>query len=142
MEISTPLLPSHKIVSIPPPPPSIPLNLPNCTGPGPIPGSYLPAHPMDVLYPPEVLPQPSEKPVVGRYNFVPESCAWRHAGLRFGDPSRCTARPARMFIVGDSHGRIAYDTILHRLNGRTDILRDSVSDLWFLMWTNEANYGP
>lgn len=133
MQISASLLPSNKIVSIPPPPLSVPLSLPNCTGAEPIAGSYIPAHPLDVLYPPEVLPQPFEKPVVGRYTFVPESCAWRHAGLRFGDPNRCTARPAKMFITGDSHGRVSYDAMLHRLMGRKDILLHSVSDSLFLV---------
>ncbi|KZP02452.1 hypothetical protein FIBSPDRAFT_880332, partial [Athelia psychrophila] len=87
MQISKPLLPS-KIVSIPPSPP-VPSSahaLPDCTGPDPITGSYIPAHPLDILYPPEVLPQPHDAPVVGRYNFVPEACVWRHAGLRFGNP--------------------------------------------------------
>ncbi|KAF7975501.1 hypothetical protein HWV62_9429 [Athelia sp. TMB] len=82
---------------------------------------------MDVLYPPEVLPQPFDQPVVGRYSFVPESCIWRHAGLRFGNPARCSRKPARMFITGDSHGRVSFDAMLHRLRGNTAHLLDSVS---------------
>ncbi|KZP13775.1 hypothetical protein FIBSPDRAFT_834647 [Athelia psychrophila] len=127
MQISKPLLPS-KIVSIPPSPPvpsSARLALPDCTGPDPITGSYIPAHPMDILYPPEVLPQPNNAPVVGRYTFVPEACVWRHAGLRFGNPDACSTRPAKMFITGDSHGRVSYDAMLHRLKGNTENLLDS-----------------
>ena len=126
-QISKPLLPSQKIVTIPPPPPSAaPARvLPDCKGPEPIPGTYIPAHPLDVLYPPEVLPQPEEVPVVGRYGFVPEACVWRHAGLRFGDPTACSVRPAKMFITGDSHGRVSYDAMLHRLRGNTDNLLHS-----------------
>lgn len=129
IQIAKPLLSSNRIISIPAAHSSefnADLDLPSCVGPEPIPGSFIPAHPMDVLYPPEVLPQPNDRPVMGRYNFVPESCVWRHAGLRFGDPSRCSARPARMFITGDSHGRVSYDTMLHRLNGNAWVLGESV----------------
>lgn len=128
-QIAAPLQPSRHVVSFEETDesPSTSLALPNCTGPDPIAGSFIPAHPLDVLYPPETLPQPFDQPVVGRYNFVPESCVWRHAGLRFRNPKRCTENPAKVFITGDSHGRVAYDSLVHRLKGNTDILLESVS---------------
>ena len=62
---------------------------------------------------------------------MPEGCIWRHAGLRFGDPSGCTKKDRRMkmFITGDSHGRVAYDAVRHRLEGNKDNLLDSVGFL-------------
>lgn len=141
MQLSKPLLPAKEIVSIPAPPPaysSAALDLPDCAGPDPIPGSYIPAHPLDILYPPEVLPQPFDAPVVGRYSFIPENCVWRHAGLRFGDVSPCSKRPAKMFITGDSHGRVSYDAMLHRLKGNTDNLLHSVCQS-FLLWCNASS---
>lgn len=153
MRVAAPLLPTQGIVTLPAfsPTPSPPVvlssstwdhesaTLPNCSSSFPIPGSFIPAHPLDVIYPPEVLPQPVGKPVVGRYSFIPESCKWRHAGLRFGDPSRCTQRHTKMLISGDSHGRVLYDSIVHRLQGRTDLLSDSVClaylfPFFFLYW--------
>lgn len=34
-----------------------------------------------------------------------------------------------MFITGDSHGRVAYDAVRHRLEGNKDNLLDSVGFL-------------
>jgi len=121
-QLSAPLLPTQIIYTLPAPLPSPSLFLPNCSGPDPIPGSFIPAHPLDVLYPPEILPQPSEKPIMGRYGFVPEACTWRHAGLRFSRSRHCTNknRKMKMLIIGDSHGRTTYDAIRHRLEGNTN----------------------
>jgi len=131
-QLSAPLLPTQKINTFPPAPPPHSSSLPNCSGPDPIRGSYIPAHPLDVIYPPEVLPQPNDIPVMGRYGFVPEGCKWRHAGLRF-DPSRhCTKKDKKMkmYITGDSHGRTLYDATRHRLEGNTNSLLESVGVLF------------
>lgn len=122
--VSAPLLPTQIIHTYPSPPPSRSLSLPDCSGPDPIPGSFIPAYPLDILYPPEVLPQPNGMPIMGRYGFVPEACTWRHAGLRFSRSRHCTQkdRNMKMYITGDSHGRILYDAIRHRLEGNTDTL--------------------
>ncbi|KAG8976795.1 hypothetical protein FRC05_003145 [Tulasnella sp. 425] len=94
-----------------------------CSGSGPIRGSYLPAHPLDILYPPITLPQGRNYPIVGRYNFVPESCQWRHAGTRFSNRiEQCTEKKRKVLFVGDSHGRVAWDVMIHRLSGHQDIL--------------------
>jgi hypothetical protein len=123
-QVSAPLLPTQIIHTYPSTPPSYSLSLPDCSGPDPIPGSFIPAHPLDILYPPEVLPQPNGMPIMGRYGFVPEACTWRHAGLRFSRSRHCTQkdRNMKMYITGDSHGRILYDAIRHRLEGNTDTL--------------------
>jgi hypothetical protein len=131
IQLSAPLLPTQIIHTYPSPPPSRSLSLPNCSGPDPIPGSFIPAHPLNILYPPEVLPQPNGKPVMGRYGFVPEACTWRHAGLRFSRSRHCTKkdRKMRMYITGDSHGRILYDAVRHRLERNTDTLFHDVHEV-------------
>ena len=101
-------------------------HLPPCTGREPIAGSYLPTNPLDDIYPITPLITSLGKPVNGHYRFVPESCQWTHAGRRFMDPSSCTAPKRKVLVLGDSHGRIAYDSLVHRLSGRPDTLRLSV----------------
>lgn len=96
--------------------------LPPCTGDDPIPGVYVPQHPLDALNAPVPYFGVLKRPVYGRYRFVPEGCRFRHAGLRYGDPSVCTRQAAKILVIGDSHGRIAYDAMVHRLSGKTEIL--------------------
>jgi hypothetical protein len=49
----------------------------------------------------------------------------------------------KMFITGDSHGRVSYDAVRHRLEGNTNNLLDSVG-LFLLSWeiddTNKFNW--
>jgi hypothetical protein len=100
-----------------------------CSDTMPVPGSYLPVHFMDALYPPAPLPQsfPPGEPVAGRYAFVPRDCRWNHPGLRFSNPMSCASRPRNVLIIGDSHGRVAMDGLYHRLSGQPEILAESVS---------------
>ncbi|KAL1715257.1 hypothetical protein EV715DRAFT_275970 [Schizophyllum commune] len=97
-------------------------DLPACESDDPIPGVYVPHHPLDALYPPVSYPAGHKVPVHGRYRFAPEGCRFRHAGLRFGDPSLCTERAERVLFIGDSHGRVAYDAMVHRLSGAMDMM--------------------
>lgn len=120
------LLPNATTISIPSTS-DVDVALPACSGSDPIRGSYLPAHPLDILYPPITLPQGRNYPIVGRYNFIPESCQWRHAGTRFSNRiEQCTEKKRKILFVGDSHGRVAWDVMIHRLSGHQDILTLSV----------------
>lgn len=100
-----------------------------CTGLEPIKGSYLPSNPLDTIYPPEPLITSLGQPVNGHYKFVPESCQWTHSGRRFMDPSVCRDQKKKALLLGDSHWRVAYDSLVHRLAGRQDTLKLSVSAL-------------
>ena len=130
-------------------------HLPTCTGPDPIPGIWIPTHPLDVLYPPYPVPQPIEIPTMNRYSFHPLGCVWKHSGMRFSDwehsaysqgadwspyaPShpyvlsnqneshgslegsqqgfsRCIQKHTKLFFFGDSHGRVLFDAVAHRLS--------------------------
>jgi hypothetical protein len=54
----------------------------------------------------------------GMYGFQPQACVWRHAGTQFADHSPCLNGPETIVhFRGDSRGRVAYDTIVHRLKG-------------------------
>ena len=124
-----PLLPSRTFFTYPTASASTSIStaaLPACSGREPIRGSYLPAHPLDILYPPFGFSDPIGTPVVGRYQFVPIGCEWKHAGRRFGDASKCTKTKKNVLVIGDSHGRVVYDAMLHRLQGNRDILTKSV----------------
>jgi len=101
------------------------LSLPT-SGREPIQGSYPPAHPLNILYLPFSLSDPIRTPVVGRYQFVPIGCEWKHAGQRFGDASKCTKTKKNVLVIGDSHGHMVYDAMLHQLQGNWDILTKSV----------------
>ncbi|KAJ7583977.1 hypothetical protein C8J56DRAFT_196072 [Mycena floridula] len=99
--------------------------LPACNSSDSVPGSFIPLHHLDRFYPQHQNPEPVGVPVVGRYGFVPESCEWKHAGLRFGDHSACTKKKRKIFLVGDSHGRVIFDSMAHRLSGHSDLLMES-----------------
>jgi hypothetical protein len=115
--------------------------LPACSTEEVVPGSYLPQHPMDILYPPAPLPTSevggaSEAtsngiPVAGRYTFVPHGCTHDtnlKGGRRFSDPSlmaACTSHPKRVMVIGDSHGRVIADGLAHRLSGNPNIMTES-----------------
>ncbi|KAE9411328.1 hypothetical protein BT96DRAFT_911943 [Gymnopus androsaceus JB14] len=116
---------SRKVTVIPAPPTSWKDALPACDSSDPIQGSYIPLHPLDRLYPLHTNPEPQGVPVVGRYGFVPESCVWRHAGMRFGDHTVCTQKKRKIFFMGDSHGRVVYDGMVHRLSGKSDVMTES-----------------
>ncbi|KAG9012166.1 hypothetical protein FRB90_006815 [Tulasnella sp. 427] len=99
------------------------VSLPACSGSAPIRGTYLPSHPLDVLYPPFILPQGNNYPVMGRYYFTPESCQWKHAGTRLSTRlEKCTNKKHKVLFVGDSHGRVAWDSMIHRLSGHQTTL--------------------
>ncbi|KAL1739597.1 hypothetical protein HDZ31DRAFT_68776 [Schizophyllum fasciatum] len=102
-------------------------DLPSCAGrdPAPIPGSYYPAHPLDVLWPEWNYPQPHGRPLGGRHRFLPHGCEWRHAGMRPASAHRCTRRRASVLVLGDSHGRNVHDGMAHRLNGTRGVLHSS-----------------
>lgn len=119
------LLPNATVIAVPFSSP-VDRSLPACGGSAPIRGSCLPVHPLDVLYPPVTFPQGQNYPIIGRYSLVPESFSWKHAGVRFSDRiERCTDRKRTALFVGDSHGRVAWDAMVHRLSGRQDILTSS-----------------
>ncbi|KAL1744212.1 hypothetical protein HDZ31DRAFT_39231 [Schizophyllum fasciatum] len=103
-------------------PPPFDAAYPSCEGDDPISGAYVPHNPLDALYPPVPYPVGHKGPVHGRYRFVPRGCRFRHAGLRYGDPSLCTERAGRVLVMGDSHGRVAYDAMVHRLSGATEMM--------------------
>ncbi|KAI5834331.1 hypothetical protein K523DRAFT_412494 [Schizophyllum commune Tattone D] len=92
-------------------------NLPSCAGLDPITGSYYRAHTLDVLWPEIYYPQPLGRPVGGRYRFMPHDCEWRHAGMRAASAHRCTGKKSSVYTLGDSHGRLVHDGVIHRLNG-------------------------
>lgn len=131
-----PLL-SKTFIKYPPPAPGVDkLQLPPCSGAQPVRGGYLPSNRHDTIYPPFALPQHGYRFVAGHYDFVPEGCAWNHAGLRFRDHEPCTRQPRRVLVMGDSHGRVAYDSMVHRLSGQQTINLDSVRQvvLATLVW--------
>ncbi|KAJ7583783.1 hypothetical protein C8J56DRAFT_1054311 [Mycena floridula] len=99
--------------------------LPACSGSDPITGSFIPLHHLDRLYPQYTNPEPKGVPVIGRYGFVPEACVWKHHGLRFGDHIACTQKKRTVLFIGDSHGRVIFDSMTHRLSGRSDVLMES-----------------
>ncbi|KIO33629.1 hypothetical protein M407DRAFT_231788 [Tulasnella calospora MUT 4182] len=118
----TRLLPNATVMTIPSSSPGD-RSPPACSGSAPIRGSYLPAHPLDILYPPVTLPQGHNYPIIGRYNLIPESCRWKHAGVRFSDRiEQCTDKKRKVLFFGDSHGRVAWDAMVYRLSGHQDIL--------------------
>ncbi|KAG8909000.1 hypothetical protein FRB99_000103 [Tulasnella sp. 403] len=119
------VLPGDEIISYPYDSVPSPPMLPPCSGREPIRGSYHLFHLMDILYPPERLPSPQNLPVSGRYRFFPRGCQWEHYGQRFGYPAPCTEKQRRIAFYGDSHGRVIYDTTIHRLQGNRGVLEQS-----------------
>ncbi|KAI5476459.1 hypothetical protein MNV49_007706 [Pseudohyphozyma bogoriensis] len=101
-----------------------PHDLPACSsGPDPVPGTYVPTALPAVLYPPAPLPHnKANHPSGGLYEFVPDGCTWQHDGLRYRDHSSCFEKPHRSLVVGDSHGRAAWDAIRHRLEGNNTVV--------------------
>jgi hypothetical protein len=97
-----------------------------CSGRKPIQCSCLTAHPLDILYLPFGLSDPIGTSVVGRCQFVPIGCKWLHAGRGFRDACKCTKTKKNVLVMGDSHGRVVYDTMLHWLQGNQGILTISV----------------
>ncbi|TRM55581.1 hypothetical protein BD626DRAFT_524622 [Schizophyllum amplum] len=114
-EVPAPLTPADQALE----------DLPPCTGDDPIRGSYYPANSLDVLWPEWNYPQPHGRPVGGRYRFMPHDCEWRHAGMRASTAHRCTRRRESVYMLGDSHGRIIYDGMVHRLNGTGGVMHAS-----------------
>ncbi|EJU05038.1 hypothetical protein DACRYDRAFT_104927 [Dacryopinax primogenitus] len=108
-------------VVLSPPPPSLLLDLPPCSGGEPIQGSYIPTLAMQDL---SQVPQTAQD-IIGKYTFVPHSCRWAHPGLRYTSPEPCTFKPKKVFVTGDSHGRVAHDALMHRLNGHWSTLTES-----------------
>ena len=88
--------------------------LPNCVASGKRLGAYLPT---------PILEHPTP-----RYRWVGD-CVWNHAGLRYVDHQKCLQpeRPFKFLFVGDSHARVTFDGIRHRMEGNTDRMPDSVS---------------
>lgn len=87
------------------------LALPSCSGQDPVPGTFVPAPIVDLLYPPVQLPMVDTRPSAGFHSFVPSECQWDHAGLRFREHSRCTTIPHKTLFIGDSHTRAVYDAV-------------------------------
>lgn len=117
--------PDKKMLSYPEAAPQI--SLPECSGPGPVHGAYVPVNPLDLMYPPASIPlAPNGEQMAGRWKFVPEDCRWTHAGLRYRDPKPCTERKKSLLFFGDSHGRVLFDTMAHRLQGIKAWLEESV----------------
>lgn len=87
--------------------------LPNCVASGKRLGAYLPT---------PILEHPAP-----RYRWVGD-CVWNHAGLRYVDHQKCLQpeRPVKFLFVGDSHARVTFDGIRHRMEGNRDLMPDSV----------------
>jgi hypothetical protein len=83
---------------------------------------------MDQLYPPSPLWAPEHIPVMGRYRFAPAGCAWHHSAIRGPafQPQTCLAAKKRMLIIGDSHARLLYHGITHRLKGEPGFLASNI----------------
>jgi len=45
--------------------------------------------------------------------------------MRFGDHTVCTQKKRKIFFMGDSHGRVVYDGMVHRLSGKNDVMTES-----------------
>lgn len=97
-----------------------------CSSTEPVYGSYVPASYLDVHWPGsfyEPLP-----PNQNSYRFVAApSCAYKHAGTRYADHAPCYAAPlTSVLFTGDSHMRVAFDGIVHRLSGNQWTMTESV----------------
>lgn len=99
--------------------------LPACTGPRPIPGSYIPSALPSLLYPPFQLPMTVSRPSSGYHTFVPTACEFKHDGLRFRDHASCLRTKHNALFLGDSHARGMYDVMAHRLKGNKDQCKES-----------------
>lgn len=113
-----PTLVSHHPLNTPlhlSPPPNYTQTLPNCTAHSIRSGAYLPT---------PILEHPAP-----RYRWVGSDCVWNHAGLRYVDHQKCLRpeRPVKLLFVGDSHARVTYDGIRHRMEGNTSPMEESVS---------------
>lgn len=96
-----------------------PATLPECDTRGPSTGIWLPRHTMDTVDPPVEIMHEREghTPLMGRYEFVPHGCSWKHGATLFGDHSRCTTKPFKVLCYGDSHGRYTMLNLLYWLDG-------------------------
>lgn len=81
------------------------------------------------------LPILSDKDAETQYRWVNADCSWRHAGLRYSSHSTCYAhdKPLSILVTGDSHARVAYDGIVHRMLGNLEPMTESVSDHWLML---------
>jgi hypothetical protein len=146
-------------------------DLPACSPSEHISGSYIPQHPLDVLYPPAPLPtskfggasevtQPGH-PIAGRHVFIPHGCRYTHTGQRFHDATLCTTSPTlasgpqnnkkKVLVIGDSHGRVIADGLVHRLRGERRIMDRSkkeghkittVGDIEIQFWWDPQGMDP
>ncbi|EJD55095.1 hypothetical protein AURDEDRAFT_109564 [Auricularia subglabra TFB-10046 SS5] len=96
-----------------------------CSSTAPVYGSYIPVSYLDSHWPGsfyEPLP-----PNQNAYHFVPAgSCAWQHAGTRYTDHAPCYRIPhTSVLFTGDSHMRVAFDGIVHRLAGHQYTMTES-----------------
>lgn len=101
-----------------------------CKGQHPIKERYLAMHPIDRITPQtqiDLMPDCRPGPFNGVYTRVPYNCVWTHAALRYHNHSVCQSGPSRQFrLVGDSHARVLFDGIHHRLSGGDGPVRESV----------------
>ncbi|KZW02626.1 hypothetical protein EXIGLDRAFT_829154 [Exidia glandulosa HHB12029] len=96
-----------------------------CSSTQPVYGSYAPVSYLDAHWPGsfyEPLP-----PNQNSYRFIPApSCEWKHAGTRYADHAPCYRTPQiSVLFTGDSHMRVAFDGIVHRLAGNQYTMTES-----------------
>lgn len=88
-------------------------------------GHYVFANVHDIIYPPVDLPVRNSRPVAGLYAFIPDGGFLDHHGLRFRDHAPCFRKKRSILLYGDSHARVLYDILLHRLQGNDSIAEES-----------------
>ena len=99
--------------------------LPECSQTEPVYGSYIP-----VSYLEAHNPQGFDEPLPANqnsYKFVPANCRFTHAGMRYAGHEACFSLPeVKVRVIGDSHMRVIFDGIVHRLKGNQDTMNQSV----------------
>lgn len=85
-------------------------------------GSFLAANSLDLVTPPFPLPRIGNRNLAGNYVFVPLDCRYPTLGGRLAnDQSHCTSALSsppphrRALMLGDSHARVAYDSLVWRI---------------------------
>lgn len=86
-------------------------------------GSFLAVNPLDTVRPPFPLPSHRDRPTGGSYTFLPTNCSLPALGSRFHpNSSLCTGKlgkgkKRKILMMGDSHVRVATDSLIWRLEG-------------------------
>jgi len=106
------------------------VSTPTCSSTAPVYGSYIPVsfletHNVGNFY--EPLPANQNE-----YHFIPQGeCQYTHAGLRYSEHDACFALPkTQVLLHGDSHMRVMYDGVVHRLQGNQWTLVESVRSIF------------